>query len=255
MLASDDSELIQICLLGCASLKDTKAVDEIAQLLIHPSPNVQKTACLALVTIGTQSAIDHVASVLLHGDEDSRTTAAKALAKHPEVGHDMLREGASMNDIMVRRAVTYGLGLIDQLWATEILSKMQLEDDQWIVRNAASEVLENKQKFNIYIPKRLAAPSECAWLIAFAGKKGVGISPDSPATDILLMALTDGTDSEQLASLDYLRAFSSSNVFAIFYKLMYGNNPVLREAIFRTIWEMGSRGVVIPDPRQFGVDY
>jgi len=253
MLASDDPELIQICLLGCASLKDAKAVDDIAQLLFHPSPNVQRTANLALVTIGTQSAIDHVASLLLHGDEDSRTTAAKALANNPEVGHDMLREGASMDDIMVRRAVTYGLGIIDQPWATEILTKMQLEDDQWIVRNAASEVLENKQKFNKYIPKRLPAPSECAWLIAFAGKKGVGISPDSPATDLLLMALTDGTEAEQLASLDYLRAYSSSNVFAIFYDLMYGNNLVLREAIFRTIWEMGSRGVAIPDPQQFGV--
>ena len=255
MLASDDSELIQICMLGCASLKDTKAVDDIANLLLHPSPNVQRTASLALVTIGTQSAIDQVASALLHGDEYSRTTAAKALANHSEVGHDMLREGASMDDIMVRRAVTYGLGIVDQPWATEILAKMQLEDDQWIVRNAASEVLENKLKFNKFIPKRLTAPSECPWLIAFAGKKGVGISPDSPATDLLLMALTDGTDAEQLASLDYLRAFSSSNVFAIFYNLMYGNNLILREAIFRTIWEMGSRGVVIPDPQQFGVNY
>jgi HEAT repeat protein len=255
MLTSDDPELIQICMLGCASLKDTKAVEEIAKLLSHPSPNVQKTACLALVTIGTLPAIDHVASVLLHGDDNSRAAAAKALSNHPEVGHEMLREGASLDDIMVRRAVTYGLGLINQLWAIELLAKMQLEDNQWIVRNAASEVLENKQKINKFIPKRLVAPSECPWLIAFAGKKGVGISPDSPATDLLLMALTEGTDAEQLASLDYLRAYSTSNVFAIFYKLMYGNNPMLREAIFRTIWEMGSRGVPIPDPLQFGVDY
>ena len=253
MLASEDPELIQICLLGCASLKDIKAVDDISQLLFHRSPNVQRTASLALVTIGTQSAIDHVASVLLHGDEDSRNTAAKALAYNSEVGHDMLREGASMDDIMVRRAVTYGLGLIDQLWAIEILSKMQLEDNQWIVRNAASEVLENKQKFNKFIPVRLPAPSECAWLISFASKKGVGISPSSPATDLLLMALTEGTDAEQLASLDYLRAFSTSNVFEIFYKLLYGDNSILREAVFRTIWEMGSRGVDIPNPQLFGV--
>jgi len=251
MLASDDPELIQICLLGCASLKDTKAVEEMSQFLFHPSPNVQKTACLALVTIGTQPAIDHVASVLLHGDENLRTAAAKALAINPEIGHDMLREGAFLDDILVRRAITYGLGQIDQLWAMELLTKMQLEDNQWIVRNAASEVLENKQKLNQYIPKRLVPPSECAWLIAFAGKKGVGISPDSPATDLLLLALTEGTDSEQLASLDYLRAYSTSNVFSIFYELMYGKNPVLREAIYRTIWEMGSRGVLIPDPQQF----
>jgi HEAT repeat protein len=255
MLSSDDPELLQLCILGCATIKDTKSVESIAKLLNHSSPNVYKAACLALVKIGTRTALDLVASVLLHGDESSRTSAAMSLALNFAEGHEMLREGASMDDIMVRRAVTYGLGVIDELWATEILTKMQLEDNQWIVRNAATEVLDNKQNTNRYIPKRLPPPSECPWLIAFAGKKGVGISPNSPATDILLMALTGGDEAEQLASLDYLRAFSSSNVFAIFYKFLYGNNVVLREAIFRTIWEMASRGVIIPDPQQFGVNY
>jgi hypothetical protein len=253
MMESDDPELLQLCVLGSASIKDTKAIEDIAGLLNHNSPNVRRTACLGLVTIGTQSALDHVAFVLLHGDEDSRKAAAEALANHPEEGHAMLREGASMEDILVRRAVAYGLGRIDQFWATEILTNLQLEDAQWIVRNAATEVLDKKLQINRYIPKRLPPPSECPWLIAFAGKKGVGISPNTPATDILLMALTDGTEAEQLAALDYLRALSSSNVFASFYKIMYGNNIILREAIFRAVWEMASRGVVIPDPQRFGV--
>ncbi|HBG74571.1 MAG: hypothetical protein A2X25_11100 [Chloroflexi bacterium GWB2_49_20] len=253
MMESDDPELLQLCVLGSASIKDTKAIEDIARLLNHINPNVRRTACLGLVTIGTQSALDHVAYLLLHGDEDSRRAAAEALANHPEEGYAMLREGSSMEDILVRRAVAYGLGRIYQFWATEILTKLQLEDEQWIVRDAATEVLDKKLQINRYIPKRLPPPSECPWLIAFAGKKGVGISPNSPATEMLLMVLAEGTEVEQLAALDYLRAFSSVDVFASFYKIMDGGNIILREAIFRAIWEMASKGVVIPDPQQFGV--
>ena len=253
MLASEDPELLQLCMLGCASFKDTKAINGIAKLLASTNANVLQVAFLSLVKIGTPLALDHVASVLLHGDEDSRTIAAKALAIHSEIGHSMLKEGATMDDLMVRRAVVFGLGDVDEPWAWEILMKLQIEDDQWIVRNAVTEVIENKELIERKIPKRLPPPSECPWLVAFAAKKGVGISPDSQAIDILLLALTEGSELEQLASLDYLRVYPSIKVFEVLFRLLYGNNSELREAVFRVLWEMGSRGVVIPDPQQLGV--
>jgi hypothetical protein len=253
MLDADDPELLQLCALGIAFLKDSKSIDDLIGLLNHKSPNVHKAACLALVTIGTASALDPVASVLLHGDEDSRKAAAEALANHPEEGYGMLREGATLEDIMVRRAVAYGLGCIDQNWATEILSKLQLEDAHWIVRNAATEVLERKHHLNKRIPQRLLPPFECPWLIAFAGKQGIGISPNSSATDVLLLALSNGTEAEKLSALDYLRATPSSSVIGSLFNAMYGNNSVVRESAYRVIWELAARGVEIPDPKQFGV--
>jgi len=254
MLDTDDPDLLQLCFLGSAMLKDTKAINEIAKFLNHISPNVHKTACLALVTIGTPSALDHVANSLLHGEKEIRKAAAQALANNSSEGHAMLREGVNMEDFLVRWAVVYGLGRIDEFWATELLSKVQIEDDQWIVRNAATEVIEKKLHPDHHIPKRLPPPSECPWLISFAAKRGFGISPNTPATEVLLLALTEGTEEEQLASLDYLRISSSSDVFSTFYKLMVGNNMDLREAIFRSIWEMASRGVIIPDPSVFGAN-
>jgi HEAT repeat protein len=253
MLEENDPELIQLCALGIASLKDTKSTSDLAGLLNHISPNVRRTACLALATIGTSAALDPIASVLLHSDEDSRKAAAEALATHPDEGYAMLQEGATMEDILVRRAVAYGLGCIDQFWATELLTKLQLEDDQWIVRNAANEVLEKRLHQNKRIPQRLLPPSQCPWLIAFAGRQGIGISANSQATDVLLLALSNGKETEQLAALDYLRATPSSNVIASLYKVMYGNNSILREASYRAIWELAARGVLIPDPKQFGV--
>ena len=199
MLTEHETELLQLAALGSGALHDVKSIELLAALLSNPNPNVRRAACLALSTIGTTAAMDAVASALLHGDEILRRAAAEAMANHPSEGHNMLREGAVMKeDLNVRRAVAYGLGRIHEPWAEELLNKLQNEDDQWVVRNSAQEVLEERQKPNPHIPKRLPPPSESPWLIAFAGKKGEGISPDKPPTDLLLLALKSDNPEEQL---------------------------------------------------------
>jgi HEAT repeat protein len=200
--------------------------------------------------------MDVVASALLHGDEMIRRAAAEAMSLHSGEGHTMLREGAAMkDDLEVRRAVVFGLGRVRQPWAEELLNKLQLEDDQWVVRNAATEMLEDHRKPNRHIPRRLPPPSESPWLIAFAGKQGMGISPDIPPTDLLLKAFKSGDPEERMASLAYLRIMPSEGVFSVLYQAMYGDEPELREAVFQTISEMAARGFEVPDPVQFGVGY
>jgi HEAT repeat protein len=247
------AELLQLCALGSGAIRDAKAIDELAALVNHPSPNVGRAACLALVKIGTTAAIDVVADCLLHGSETLRRAAAEALADHPAEGHAILREGVAVNDILVRRAVTYGLGYVDEPWADELLTKMQTDEKEWIVRTAATEVIERKTQFSPHIPRRLPMPSESAWLIAFAGKQGMGVSPDKPPTDILLSALKSGEEEERLAALSYLRMMPNEGVFGALFQAMYGGDPTMREAVFLTLLEMSARGVDVPDPIQFGV--
>jgi HEAT repeat protein len=254
LLTEQSGALLQLVALGCGALQDSKAVTELIGLLNNTNPTVRRATCLALVSIGTGEAMDAVASVLLHGDEDSRRAAAEALANHPGEGHAMLREGAVMKgDLMVRRAAVYGLARIPEGWADELLTKMQVEDDQWAVRNAAVEVVENRLHPNPRIPRRLPPPSESPWLIAFAGKQGVGVSPDKPPTDLLLLALKSGKEEERLGSLSYLRMMPTEGVFGALYQAMYSGEPELREAVFQTLYEMSLRGFEVPDPAQFGV--
>jgi HEAT repeat protein len=254
LLSQNEADLLQLAALGSGALHDTKSIELLSALLSNPNSNVRRAACLALTSIGTTAAMDAVASALLHGDEILRRAAAEAMANHPGEGHKMLREGAGMkDDLNVRRAVAYGLGRLHEPWADELLNKLQTEDDQWVVRNSAQEVLEDQRKPNPHIPQRLPPPSESPWLIAFAGKKGEGISPDKPPTDLLLMALKSDEPEEQMAALSYLRLMPSEGVFGALYQAMYGGEPDLREAVFRTFSEMASRGVEVPDPIQFGV--
>jgi len=254
LLTAHEGELLQLAALGSGALRDVKSVELLSSLLSNPSSNVRRAACLALTSIGTTAAMDAVASALLHGDEILRRSAAEAMANHPGEGHKMLREGAEIKeDLHVRRAVAYGLGRVHEGWADELLNKLQNEDAQWVVRNSAQEVLEDKRKPNPHIPKRLPPPSESPWLIAFAGKKGEGISPDKPPTDLLLLALKSDDPEERLAALAYLRMLPTEGVFGALYHAMYGGEPELREAVFRIFSEMASRGVEVPDPTQFGV--
>lgn len=254
LLSEQDSDLLQLAALGSGALQDVKATESLSNLLNNSSPNVRRAALLALVSIGTTASIDAVANALLHGDENLRRAAAEAMANCPGEGHALLKEGATIkDDLMIRRAAAYGLGRINEPWANELLNNLQILDDQWLVRNAASEVIEDRQKPNPHIPKRLPPPSESPWLIAFAGKQGMGISPDKPPVDLLLLALKSGNEDERLASLAYLRMTPTEGVFGGLFHAMYSDDPILRDAVFQTLSEMAASGVDVPDPAQFGV--
>lgn len=253
LLRTTSFELIQLAALGSGAVCDSKAVEPLSSILYAPSVSTQRAGCLALVAIGTGPAMESVARALLHGEEDLRRAAAEALANDPNEGHAMLKEGITLADILLRRAVIYGLARIEEAWATEALESIRVEDDQWVVRNSASEVLDSRSGIDPRLPRRLTAPSKTPWLIEFASHQGVGISPGSPATEILLAALKSENEEERLAALPYLKHMPSEGVVTSLYHAMYRDDPDLREAVFLVLCELASSGIKLPDPQQFGL--
>ena len=249
---SHSFELVHLAVLGTGAIRDVKAVETVENVMNAPSLSVRRAACMALVSIGTNDALESVAHTLLNGDEDIRRAAGEALANDPAEGHAMLRDGMTLSDILLRRAVVYGLGRIHEKWAVEALQKIQIEDDQWLVRNAATEVLESVTHASARAPQRLKAPSESPWLIEFASKQGMGISPGVPATDILLLALKGDDPDTRLASLPYLKFTPNEGVITQIYAAMYRDDPELREAAYNTLWEIGTSGMKLPHPSQYG---
>jgi HEAT repeat protein len=165
----------------------------------------------------------------------------------------MLREGATLADILVRRAVVHGLARVDQPWAIETLQRMQVQDDQWAVRNLANQYLEQLQALDARVPRPLTAPSEAPWLLAFAGKQKIGIPRGGPATDVLLSAFKQGETEERLAALPYLKRVANDGIVAALYHAMYGEDPEVRESAFYAIEEIGADGIKLPHPHQFGL--
>ncbi|MEW6401706.1 MAG: HEAT repeat domain-containing protein, partial [Chloroflexota bacterium] len=245
-------ELIQLAALGSGAIRDAKAIPILENVMDCPSISARRAACLALVAIGTNQALESAAHTLLNADEDLRRAAAEALANDPTEGHAMLKEAVTLQDILLRRAAVYGLGRVNEPWAVEVLQKVQIDDEQWVVRNSATEVLDVKAHINPRIPRQLPAPSEMPWLIEFAGKQGVGISPGSPATDILLLALKSDDPDVRLASLTYLKRTPTEGVISQLYAAMYRDDPELREAAYNVLWEIGASGIKLSHPSQYG---
>jgi HEAT repeat protein len=253
LLTSRSFEVIPLAALGSGAVRDRKAVPTLEEVLQAPVGAVRRAACLALVSIGMDQSLEAVARALLQGDEELRRAAAQALANDPKEGYETLREGATLADIMVRRAVVHGLARVEQPWALEKLQAMQTEDDQWAVRNLANQYVEEITKRDPRVPKQLSPPSETPWLIEFASKQGVGIPRGGPATDVLVTAFKYGNTEQRLAAIPYLKQNANEGVIGALYNGIYGEDPEVREASFLAVQEIAANGMNIPHPNQFGL--
>ena len=253
LMAAPSVELCRFAALGAGAITDPKAVEDLAAVLAQSVGRARQAACLALVQIGSVPALEAVATALLRGDEQLRIAAAEALANHPSEGQEALREGITNEDILVRRAIIYGLARVDQPWATELLEKAQIEDEQWVVRNAAVEILDARQQINPRIPRRMNAPSETPWLVEFAGKRGQGVTPGTAATDIILLAFKDENEDIRDAALNFLRYTPTEGVLSVLYQKYYSGDPETREIIYQALSDIAYSGTILPHPMQFGV--
>jgi HEAT repeat protein len=195
------------------------------------------------VAIGAQAALEAVAEALLHGHEELRQAAAEALANHPDEGHPTLQEGATLEDLLVRRAVVFGLRRVRQEWAIEILRRLQLHDEQWVVKNAATQALEEMAQPEPRLPKPIPPLTELPWLIAFAGERGIGVAPGKPAQDLLLLALKEGNEEQRLAALEYLNRVPLEAALSTIYQVYQSAKGEIREAALNTLWLYESIGI------------
>jgi HEAT repeat protein len=254
LLQLSDKDIRCMAVLASGAIRDSKSTDQLISLIGDYNPKVRHAACLALVSIGTPQTLEAVARALLRGDEELRRAAAESLANNRVEGHAALMEGSSAKDILLRRAVVYGLARLHEKWVTEILEKIQVEDEQWVVRNAAVEVLESRTRVSPRVPRKLQPPHEAPWMIEFAGRYGVGIAPGAPTTDLLLRALKSEKEEERLAALGYLKFMPSEGVMSGLYQVYFSTDDApMKESIYLILWEFALGGVKIPSPMQYGL--
>lgn len=253
LLNAPQTSTRQLAALGSGYQRDLQAV-ELLIPLINDLSNVSRAACLALALIGTPPALEALASALLQGSEDTRRAAAEAFANHPEEGHPTLREAVRVDDILVRRAAIYGLQRVRQPWAMDILETMQIEDAQWVVKNAATQAYEELRQGNPRIPQPLQPPESLPWLISFAAEQGSGISAGEPALQMLLKAVSTGNPDEQLAALQYLQQLGYEKIFpTIYHAYLSGNDPDLQQAAYDILWHLAAAGVELPPLMKYGL--
>jgi len=245
---TSSEELRQLSALGMGYLLDHQSVTRLGELLSEPENKISQAACFALVKIGNQQAFELLGSALLHGSDDIRRAVAEALALDPLEGVEILKEAAQMDDLLVRRSAVYGLAQVNQAWADEILNTLALEDKEWVVRSAATQIVEQRDEPDIRIPTAPQNLHEIPWLAAFAGDRGIGIAPGQPAENLLLTALAEGSPEQQQAALECLQRHPNLDALPLLYEnIEYGMGDI-QEAAFKTLYSFAAQGLDISKP-------
>lgn len=245
----------QLAALGLGLVGDDKMTEPLAVLIDDASPGVMRAACLGLVALGTKNSLDAVISTLLNHTEEARRAAAEALVNHPDEGIEILKEGLTMDDLLVRRAVIYGMVRARRPELQSLLEKTAIEDAQWVVRNAAGQALELLKTSNLNIPTPPTPLFNQPWLIQFAAKLGVGVGAgdSEQAAGLVLQALERGEPQERLYALEHLRLNARVEAISTLYHTFYASQDELREACFDALWHMSASGLELPSPVQFGL--
>ncbi len=248
---TSSEELRQLSALGMGYLLDHQSLDRLGELISEPENIVSQAACFGLVKIGNQQSFELLGSALLHGSDGIRRAVAEALALDPGEGEDMLKEAAQMDDLLVRRSAVFGLAQVNQPWADGMLDKLALEDQEWVVRSAAIQIVEQRDEPDNRIPSAPLPLHEIPWLVAFAGERGIGIAPGMPAENLLLTALAEGTPEQQQAALERLQHHPNLDALPQIYEnLEYGAGGI-QQAAFTTLYAYAAQGLDIKNPSAF----
>jgi len=252
-LQSDDPILQQIACLGCGVIQDEKSIETIDALINCQSPNLMRSAILALIAINTPSSLEAVAFHLLHGSETTQQAAAEGLSNNPEEGYPTLEEGSQMDDPNVRRAVVFGLARIHETWSLDILKNLQTNDPQWIVQDAASQAIQLITEKHPRTPHTHPDLTITPWLIEFAGERGMGVTPGEASIELVYNALFNGNEDQRLAALYYLSLQSDESSLLPILRTYMSSSGDLREAAFENLVRLQNKGIDIPSPNQYGL--
>jgi len=167
------------------------------------------------------------------------------LACHPDEGYNMLRDAVEVENLLTRRAAVFGLARVPEDWAMQILEKVAVDDEQWVVRGAAAEAAERRRNPPWRIPVPTQDPSQLPWLTAFAGKVGSGMAAGKAAMEMLRRALSSGSVEEQIAALETLGWLDATEFNLELNKALRSDQPFLRDAAFESLWRQAAPGVLL----------
>jgi len=154
-----------------------------------------------------------------------------------------LQDAIEMKNLLTRRAAVFGLARIPEAWVDEILQRVQLDDDQWVVRGAAAEVMERRRNPPWKIQKAVDDVSELPWLQAFAQKEGLAVTPGRASLEMIRRALNKGSQDEQISALEAIVWAGGEELSLEVFQALGSTEAHLRDAAFEALWQLHASGV------------
>jgi HEAT repeat protein len=239
-LTSQDPFTRRIAALGLGALGEANAVTALAPLFNDPYLDVRWAAALALAILGNEVAVTALKQGMNNGDDAVRQACAQALARHADLGHDVLREGMAAQHLSTRRAALFGLAETHAEWAPPIIEKAQREDSEWLVRTSAEVLMNRFAARASQPPVPYVAPEKQGWLIAWAAAHGMAVPPGRAAIEVVNRALRDGEEPARLAAAEALARFADPAAARELYPALKDpQSALVRDAAFRALNQLG----------------
>ena len=255
-LTQTDASVRMLCLRGLGQLGREADLPLFNAALKDPHVEVRNTAVRAIAHMarnGSAPAIELLIRLLLELDEDGQRLVAELLADCGEEGHQILREAAGEDEIKVRRAATFGLALVGTEWARELLQKMEREESQWYVRQAALDASNRMTQMALppaeqpLLDLSPVVIEQQGWLVEWAAQQGIGIGVGRQSTNALLRALEQGQPNVRQAALQTLRYVGDLELHDKLRAMLTDPDKAVRDATYLTLEAIGRReGVALP---------
>lgn len=246
MLSSSSDEIQRVlAAIGLGIVQTPEATELLHRLTQDPAQTVQYHSCISLSQIWTSAAQKILVDLILTANESTRQLIAEVLASLEPEGHEILKELAVLeNNIVARRASVFGLQLINQKWAREVLEKISINDSQWVVRNAAMQALESPDLTPLFVHEKLTPPSETPWLIKYASKLGIGLPAGDYPYDLFFKILSDPKNEYKFQALEFITRKPDANSVKKLALFMNAEHSEIRDSVFDSFMQFSQRGLI-----------
>lgn len=240
-IRSGNADLRRVGCLGLGALGTLQAINDLSPMLYDDVLEVQLAAGLALGAIGTEEALTAMTEALLSGDRNLRKVVAEAFAAIPGEGHAILHDGIEHTDLEVRRACAYGLARIPQTWALISIYRTMLEDNEWSVRQAATQAFTYAREPQKIGPQFYPEPVAYEWLVKWASGRGEPVPEGEAGRQVLMMALQSAPSRIRVEAARALGSLSHVGAIKALYQTLTDNDADVRMAAFNALGIMSDR--------------
>lgn len=222
--------------LGLGALNAENAIADLRPMLVDDERDVQVAAGMALGAIGTEAALEVMVQGLLEGSEGLRQVIAQSLAGIAVEGHNILRDAAEHEHIMVRRAAVFGLARIPANWSVILLYNMMINDEEWYVRSAAEDqfiIARNPEREG---PQRQPYAHELPWLFKWAQNVGADeVTQPEQVQDLLIQVLRDKRPRLRMLAAQTIGRIGLVKGTKPLYAMLMDAEPRVRSAAYESL--------------------
>lgn len=236
----------QLAAFGLSFVSSQEAEKLLINLSLDSSPEVQKLACISLAKLWSHNAQKQLVNLVISAAPEIRQLIAELLAFNSVDGHELLKELSVLPDNPeTRKAAIYGLFLVGAEWSKAQIGKINIEDSEWLVRDASAHTISVVNLDYLLIPKPRPKPASQSWLIKFAAKKRMGMQADEFPVDILMLALKEGDINTQVAAIETLSSDNTEATLHLFKDIFVKTQGPLQEAAYVALLALAKRGLNI----------